>query len=81
MPFLFLPGKFELLTIFLILLPVVLVVFTVFYVVFYVVLNTEDEENPIVEEQLWDQNRWISEMARFAGIVVLCFVVWVVLMR
>lgn len=77
MPFLFLPGKFELLTIFLILLPVVLVVFTVFYVV----LNTEDEENPIVEEQLWDQNRWISEMARFAGIVVLCFVVWVVLMR
>ena len=77
MPFLFLLGEFELLKIFLILLPVALVVFTAFYVV----LNTEDEENPIVEEQLWDQNRWISEMARFAGIVVLCFVVWVVLMR
>ena len=77
MPFLFLLGEFELLKIFLILLPVALVVFTAFYVV----LNTEDEENPIVAEQLWDQNRWISEMARFAGIVVLCFVVWVVLMR
>ena len=77
MPFLFLLGEFELLKIFLILLPVALVVFTAFYVV----LNTEDEENPIVAEQLWDQKRWISEMARFAGIVVLCFVVWVVLMR
>ena len=77
MPFLFLLGEFELLKIFLILLPVALVVFTAFYVV----LNTEDEGNPIVEEQLWDQTRWISEMARFAGIVVLCFVVWVVLMR
>ena len=77
MPFLFLLGEFELLKIFLILLPVALVVFTAFYVV----LNTEDGENPIVAEQLWDQNRWISEMARFAGIVVLCFVVWVVLMR
>ncbi len=77
MPFLFLLGEFELLKIFLILLPVALVVFTAFYVV----LNTEDEENPIVAEQLWDQNRWISEIARFAGIVVLCFVVWVVLMR
>ena len=77
MPFLFLLGEFELLKIFLILLPVALVVFTVFYVV----LNAEDEENPIVAEQLWDQNRWISEIARFAGIVVLCFVVWVVLMR
>ena len=77
MPFLFLLGEFELLKSFLILLPVAFVVFTVFYVV----LNTEDEENPIVAEQLWDQNRWISEMARFAGIVVLCFVVWVVLMR
>ena len=77
MPFLFLLGEFELLKIFLILLPVAFVVFTAFYVV----LNTEDEENPIVEEQLWDQTRWISEMARFAGIVVLCFVVWVVLMR
>ena len=77
MPFRFLLGEFELLKIFLILLPVALVVFTAFYVV----LNTEDGENPIVAEQLWDQNRWISEMARFAGIVVLCFVVWVVLMR
>ena len=77
MPFLFLLGEFELLKIFLILLPVALVVFSAFYVV----LNTEDEENPIVAEQLWDQNRWISEIARFAGIVVLCFVVWVVLMR
>lgn len=77
MPFLFLLGEFELLKIFLILLPVALVVFTAFYVV----LNTEDGENPIVAEQLWDQNRWISEIARFAGIVVLCFVVWVVLMR
>ena len=77
MPFLFLLGEFELLKIFLILLPVALVVFTAFYVV----LNTEDQENPIVAEQLWDQNRWISEIARFAGIVVLCFVVWVVLMR
>ena len=77
MPFLFLLGEFELLKIFLILLPVALVIFTAFYVV----LNTEDEENPIVEEQLWDQTRWISEMARFAGIVFLCFVVWVVLMR
>lgn len=77
MPFLFLLGEFELLKIFLILLLVALVVFTAFYVV----LNTEDEENPIVAEQLWDQNRWISEIARFAGIVVLCFVVWVVLMR
>ena len=77
MPFLFLLGEFELLKIFLILLPVALVVFTAFYVV----LNTEDEENPIVAEQLWDQNRWISEIARFADIVVLCFVVWVVLMR
>ena len=77
MPFLFLLGEFELLKIFLILLPVAFVVFTAFYVV----LNTEDEENPIVAEQLWDQNRWISEIARFAGIVVLCFVVWVVLMR
>ena len=77
MPFLFLLGDFELLKIFLILLPVALVGFTAFYVV----LNTEDEENPIVAEQLWDQNRWISEIARFAGIVVLCFVVWVVLMR
>ena len=77
MPFLFLLGEFELLKIFLILLPVALVVFTAFYVV----LNTEDEENPIVAEQLWDQNRWISDIARFAGIVVLCFVVWVVLMR
>ena len=77
MPFLFLLGEFELLKIFLILLPVALVIFTAIYVV----LNTEDEGNPIVEEQLWDQTRWISEMARFAGIVVLCFVVWVVLMR
>ncbi len=77
MPFLFLLGEFEVLKIFLILLPVALVIFTAIYVV----LNTEDEGNPIVEEQLWDQTRWISEMARFAGIVVLCFVVWVVLMR
>jgi len=77
MPFLFLLGEFEVLKIFLILLPVALVIFTAIYVV----LNTEDEGNPIVAEQLWDQKRWISEMARFAGIVVLCFVVWVVLMR
>ena len=77
MPFLFLLGEFELLKIFLILLPIALVVFTVVYVV----LNTEDQENSIVKEQLWDQNRWISEMVRFAVIVVLCFVVWGVLMR